>query len=569
VAADPNKRPKVTIAGGGIAGITAALRLAERGYSVTLYEEKGFLGGNLASRDLGDGTSIDVYPHMFQAWYVNFWKLLEDAGVKQSESFAPFRSVHQLRREGSPKLTTLTYPYSPRYLLQNLSSEMAPPADMFVFGFAGVDLLAELHNPTVRLQNMSLTGYLNTRLYMTQIAIEAYETFVTGVWALPGYQISAADCRTYSAYCYGSAEKDSWLTRGPASETFLGKLADELNKAGVKIVLNRRIEGVTVENGLASSISLRRTKFNTRTSAWDGVGKAEPKTVDVLLLAVPPTVAAQLSRKGALGKRIVDSETELRQLSRLSSQHVPILQLFFNRKLEGIPPEPVGLVQSRLNLAFTDISQQWEELALTGKTVLAVSCSEPDKLIGPGPHDDGFAMITELASYLDFELPKKWKASGEIDWRHTRYHQNADAQLSLNAVASGTWRPTASYESIANLFLAGDYCQNHFGITTIEAAVATGLEAVNALLAQRGEECVAILKPPSPSADEFVALRYAGLPAAYAAKAFAMANARMTGGADIARAERVADGGKPDTGAPESMLRYLLTPGVSSRYRQP
>ena len=31
-------RPRVTVAGGGLAGITAALRLAERGYPVTLYE---------------------------------------------------------------------------------------------------------------------------------------------------------------------------------------------------------------------------------------------------------------------------------------------------------------------------------------------------------------------------------------------------------------------------------------------------------------------------------------------------------------------------------------------------
>ena len=41
--------PRVTVAGGGLAGLTAALRLAERGYRVKLYEQKSMLGGNLAS----------------------------------------------------------------------------------------------------------------------------------------------------------------------------------------------------------------------------------------------------------------------------------------------------------------------------------------------------------------------------------------------------------------------------------------------------------------------------------------------------------------------------------------
>ena len=38
---------KVTVAGGGLAGITVALRLAERGHQVKLYESKPALGGNI------------------------------------------------------------------------------------------------------------------------------------------------------------------------------------------------------------------------------------------------------------------------------------------------------------------------------------------------------------------------------------------------------------------------------------------------------------------------------------------------------------------------------------------
>lgn len=64
-------RPRVTIAGGGIAGLTAALRLAERGYQVKVYEQNSMLGGDLGSRTAPNGVHHDVYPHMYLNWYHN------------------------------------------------------------------------------------------------------------------------------------------------------------------------------------------------------------------------------------------------------------------------------------------------------------------------------------------------------------------------------------------------------------------------------------------------------------------------------------------------------------------
>ena len=71
-------RARVTVAGGGLAGLTAALRLAERGYQVKLYERKSMLGGNIALAQRRRAASqLDVYPHMYLNWYRNFWALLD------------------------------------------------------------------------------------------------------------------------------------------------------------------------------------------------------------------------------------------------------------------------------------------------------------------------------------------------------------------------------------------------------------------------------------------------------------------------------------------------------------
>ena len=43
------------------------------------------------------------------------------------------------------------------------------------------------------------------------------------------------------------------------------------------------------------------------------------------------------------------------ELSRLHATAIPMLNVFFTRKLRSIPVEPVGLFGSKLGLAFTDV----------------------------------------------------------------------------------------------------------------------------------------------------------------------------------------------------------------------
>ncbi len=65
--------------------MSAALRLAERGYSVKLIEANDRLGGNLGSRTGADGVPLDVYPHMYLNWYRNLWRLLADVTEAERE----------------------------------------------------------------------------------------------------------------------------------------------------------------------------------------------------------------------------------------------------------------------------------------------------------------------------------------------------------------------------------------------------------------------------------------------------------------------------------------------------
>ena len=514
--------PKVTVAGGGLAGITAALRLAQRGYEVNLYEQKAMLGGNAASRPTRGGVDLDVYPHMFLSWYHNFWAMLEEAGVDRDQAFVPVDSVKQLRRGQYPRFTGLTDGYSPRYVLRNLFSGVGPPADMFVFWYSTLDLLAEQLNPTILLDNVSVTGFLQARPYMTERAAKACDNFITMVWAIPAYLASAEDYRTYLSYSVSSYKPPCLLAKGAAEERVIQPLVAAMERAGVDVVREVQLTKLSCTNGRVTEIGLQRSSFDPYGYNWDAEGDEWTEPVDELVLAVPPQTLSALIRTGEPGQRVVEAVPKLAELARLRSQRIPILHVFFTRKLKPIPPEPVGLYDSPLALAFTDISETWNGVGgFPDKTVLSLSASDPYGLPDTGPHDDAMAMLRELAEYVDFEPGRNWGDSADIDWTRTRYESNADSQLFLNETGIDVWRPGAECPDISNLCFAGNFCANRIGMMTVASAVASGLEAARVIVERRGLGApVEIVEPRAANDLLYVWLRYAYGPTAYAAKAW-------------------------------------------------
>tara|TARA_B110000438_G_scaffold226687_1_gene220988 strand:- start:429 stop:1685 length:1257 start_codon:yes stop_codon:yes gene_type:complete len=74
------KNKKVSIIGGGIAGIATAISLIEKGYIVEIYESKKNLGGRAGSISSKDGI-VDIGQHIFLDSYKNFIYILEKLNV--------------------------------------------------------------------------------------------------------------------------------------------------------------------------------------------------------------------------------------------------------------------------------------------------------------------------------------------------------------------------------------------------------------------------------------------------------------------------------------------------------
>jgi squalene-associated FAD-dependent desaturase len=79
--------PKVLIAGGGLAGLSAAAALGGAGFDVELFEARPFLGGRATSYELGDSETIDNCQHILLRCCVNLLDFYSRLGVRDRVKF--------------------------------------------------------------------------------------------------------------------------------------------------------------------------------------------------------------------------------------------------------------------------------------------------------------------------------------------------------------------------------------------------------------------------------------------------------------------------------------------------
>ncbi len=74
----------VTIVGAGIAGMTAALRLLEAGFDVTVLERADTIGGKFGAVNAGGVFHEHAY-HFLADWCLNFWDLVRRLNLSKAE----------------------------------------------------------------------------------------------------------------------------------------------------------------------------------------------------------------------------------------------------------------------------------------------------------------------------------------------------------------------------------------------------------------------------------------------------------------------------------------------------
>ncbi len=508
---------EVAVVGGGVAGLTAALRLAQQGYAVTLFEASDFLGGNLSTARVGT-RRYDVYPHMFPTWYANFWRIFEDdLGLKREDHFAGQGGIKLLKPDGGGYVD-LFNPTTPEAMRGNLTSGVLPPADLFLLGFAMLDLAAQPVDAKRLLGRLSVNGHLYSRGYATDRVADFSNYILQLIWSIPSDRTSALAYRDFLKHAFQlqAPKVFAWMPRGDVETQIIAPWRAKLEALGCVIRTGTAVERIGID-GAGKTLHL--------------TGGATVRA-DTLVLAVPPPVLAHLAITGTRGERLADHVPTLSEAAQLRAESIPVVTVVFKRQLEGLPRDVVGLLGSDESLSFVDISQLWDLAPpQPGRTVLALSCSNVYALPAHADHERGWLMIRALAAYLPvFKAGTAWgDPNCDIDWQETHYATNARHRIHVDQAGDEPAMPDTAYDALPGVFFAGDCCRTDVMMATVEAAAQSGVQAAQALQKHRPRGATIEMAPHVVYSDAlFLAIKLLMLPTAYAAAAWSHASDQKT-----------------------------------------
>ena len=539
---------KVTIVGAGIAGMSAALRLLERGFHVTLLEQDDFMGGMMRACEFPHTTNRDRHEHsyhMLMNWYLNLWDIIDELDLRKN--WAPGYAFYFMRK-GQTQEPSMLNVGSPFELLRNITSGAAPVPDMFLFMYSMIDLLSTPLHKDRFLDKYSVNGFMASRPYATDRAAELQQRVWETVWAIPSYNASAKSYKTFLKYGNFAPTPQIWLFQKNKYDALIGPIEARLRSFGDCFVFMplSYVHGLELdERGCVTA--LRWSKMDHSPSI-DPRGWKKPALPDEpnrdplpvegdLILAVTPGAMTRMV-DGPLFERA----PHLGDLHKVHSVPMASVELHFKKGvwLKNVPKDVCVLMDAKYQMTFLDYSQHWPDQT---STFLYVTCSDCEALmsVAPEQRSDNGALVLDLrhpTTAIEFLLQQLHESMpfdvNQVDLERTGLQTNRGEDLFANETGSDEFRPN-TVTSVPNLFLAGTYVRNYADVATIEGAVTSGLMAAEEVRQRAGVmPPITIKKAGYHHESVFAALKVLWAPYAYGAKLWSMANdAYGTPGGDV------------------------------------
>jgi uncharacterized protein with NAD-binding domain and iron-sulfur cluster len=501
---------RVAILGGGVAGLTAAHELAERGFEVVVLEARDIPGGKARSLPVpGSGTDgradlpaehgFRFFPGFYQHIPDTMKRIPAGGGRSVFERLAfPTRILLAQAGGRNELITTTALPQSlddlavlSRFLL-DVMTQLGIPADEHAWL---VDRLLTL------LTSCDERRYEQWELQSWWVYIkaeqrsEAFRKFLADGLTRT---LVAARAREISARTGGLilAQLVFDLTRAggradrvldaPTNEAWIDPWVAHLQSLGVDLRLGSPVQGLSVQGGRIAGVTTA----------------AGTVTADHYVAALPVEVIRMLA-----GPPLRALEPRLAALDRLVTRWMNGILFYFDRDVPVVNGHAIYIDSA---WALTSISQAqfWKgaDLSRYGdgrvRGILSVDVSDWQM---PGPrtgkvaarcskqeiHDEVWGQLADHLNdgpepVLDEAHVLSWFLDPAIEFPNPSGATNAEPLL-VNTAGSWADRPDAATR-IPNLLLAADYVRTNTDLATMEGANEAARRAVNAILAARGRK---------------------------------------------------------------------------------
>jgi uncharacterized protein with NAD-binding domain and iron-sulfur cluster len=488
---------RVAVLGGGVAGLTAAHELAERGFAVTVYEARDRLGGKARSLPVADsgtdGRRDLPAEHGFR-FFPGFYRHVPDTMRRIGVDGHLVGAERVLLAQGDGRKELLTPAHLPesledfavvtRFVLEAATSLGIPPHETAFF----LERLLTL-----------LTSCDERRL--GQWELQSWWSFVGAEQRSPAFRKFLADGLTRTLVAARAREMSARtggtillqlifdLTRaggradrvldGPTSDVWIDPWAAHLESLGVEIRRQAPVEGIQSSGGRITGVTVAGASV----------------TADHYVAAVPVEIMRTLA-----GPDLRAAEPRLKRLDRLVTRWMNGVMFYLD---EDVPIVNGHAIYIDSEWALTSISQRqfWRgyDLEHTGdgrvEGILSVDVSDwaqPSRRLGKiamqCTHDEVLAEVwAQLKDHLeDLDDSNVLRAflDPAIEFPNPTEAANLEPLL-VNTARSWADRPDA-VTRIPNLFLASDYLRTHTDLATMEGANEAARRAVNGILDATG-----------------------------------------------------------------------------------
>jgi uncharacterized protein with NAD-binding domain and iron-sulfur cluster len=509
---------KVIILGGGVAGMSAAHELIERGFEVEVYERhEKYPGGKARSVDVSFPNQKNRKPlpgeHGFR-FFPGFYKHIIDTMKRipiqknngsVSTVFDNLVPTHRVRmaREGKKSiLSIVSFPRSLNdieTLLQAMHSDTGLTKEEKSFFAKKVwQLMTSCTERRVNdYERISWWDYTEADRFS-----DNYKAlFVQGLTrTLVAANAKKASTKTggdiFLQLIFNMANPSVATDRvlnGPTNDVWLYPWLEYLIGKGVKYYHNHEVAKLEIENGRISGAKIVDNYTNKELNV----------TGDYYLLALPVERAAKL-----MSDELLATDSTLDGIVKLSPSVAWMngAQYYLTEKADIVDGH---CIYSDSKWALTSISQLqfWKDFDIStygdGKvhTILSVDISDWDT---PGhnglPAKDctheqikdeiwkqiSLSLNTNGEKAVQEKTPELWYIDGDIEQiPGTGAREENEEPLLVNTVNSWDLRPEA-FTRIPNLFLASDYVRTYTDLATMEGANEAARRAVNGIIDSSG-----------------------------------------------------------------------------------